>query len=143
MKSGATTLVYYEDTKKKGIFVSGGSYDVVHDSGMLELKGFVVMDHIPVSEEEMPVFEKKTIRQLTTIGKEPGLSAVKLLKEHKSNTFVILTQWRTKGDHQQWKKQAETHALNFTETAKLPAYFMERPFTNHYYMLQDEDERGS
>src|SRR5699024_5167477 len=95
MRSDTSTLIYYEDTKKKGVFVSGRSYDVEQDIGELHKKGFVVMDHIPVSEEELPVFKERTKRQLISFIQTPGILAIKLLKEHKSNTFVILTQWRT------------------------------------------------
>lgn len=140
MKSSSATLVYYEDKMKKSIFVSGRAYDIVHDIGEMNPKGIVVMDHIPVSEEELPVFEQKTKRQLDTLSEAPGVLAAKLLKEDKANTFVILTQWRTENDLQKWKKTATTHELNFTKAAKLPAYFMDRPFTNQYYMLKEDEE---
>src|SRR5699024_7564736 len=60
MKSGGSTLVYYEDSRKKGIFVSGRSYDILYSFGTIHLTGFAVMQHIPVMAEEAPVFEERT-----------------------------------------------------------------------------------
>jgi heme-degrading monooxygenase HmoA len=138
MKRAATTLIYYEDNKKKGIFVSGRAYDVIHTWNKLNRTGFVVMNHIPVSEEEMPLFEARTKKQLTTIQQINGVKAVRLLKEDKSNQYVILIQWQTEKDYAVWEKQSD-HALTFSKNTKLPAYFMDRPFTNSYYMLKEDD----
>ncbi|HLQ95519.1 MAG TPA: antibiotic biosynthesis monooxygenase [Pseudogracilibacillus sp.] len=140
MKSGFSTLVYYEDTSQKSIFVSGKTYEIQYGDAGLAEKGFVVIDYIPVSDEEGTYFKEKAEKKLSEIKKAPGVTAVKLLKELGNSTFVILTQWKTEEYHARWKKMSTEHELNFAKSAKLPAYFLERPFTHHYYMLEDETE---
>lgn len=140
MKSGFSTLVYYEDTLEKSIFVSGKSYEIQYGDPGLAKKGFIVIDYIPVTDEEGSYFKEKAKKQLTEFKKTPGVTTVKLLKELGNSTFVILTQWKTEEYHARWKKISTEHELNFAKSAKLPAYFLERPFTHHYYMLDDKTE---
>jgi heme-degrading monooxygenase HmoA len=139
MKSGMSTLVYYEDDKKKSIFVSGRTYDIIHEIGGIKHTGFVIMHHIPVSEEEMPLFEERTKRLLTSIQQTNGVQSGKLLRQDKSNQYVVMMQWPTERDYTLWQKQAD-HELAFSKNMKLPAYFMDRPFTNSYQMLQEKEE---
>ncbi|HLR54241.1 MAG TPA: antibiotic biosynthesis monooxygenase family protein [Pseudogracilibacillus sp.] len=138
MRNGGTTLVYYEDTNPKSIFVSGKSYQIQYGDSELVDKGFVVLDFIPITDEEGSYFEEKAKKQLNELAKDPGVTAVKLLSEKGNNTFVILTQWKTEEHHARWKKMSTKQELNFAKSAKLPAYFLERPFTHHYYMLNNE-----
>lgn len=139
MKSGSSTLVYYEDTHKKGIFVSGRSYEIIHQLSEIEKKGFVVMNHIPVMEEEMSIFEDRTKRKLRALAKHTGLKAVRLLREKKSTKYIVLSQWETEKDYNLWQKNSEENDLNFSNMARLPAYFADRPFTNTYYMIKEDE----
>lgn len=140
MRSGVSTLVYYESKKKKSIFVSGRSFNILKNDGVLNEKGFVVMDFIPVTEEGMDIFEEKTKQQFSIIENTNGLITLKLLKQLKKNTYVILSQWETERHYKNWQKSDEYEQANFANLARLPAYFAERPFTSTYYMVKEEDE---
>src|SRR5699024_4429773 len=63
MRNGGTTLVYYEDTNPKSIFVSGKSYQIQYGDSELVDKGFVVLDFIPITDEEGSYFEEKAIKR--------------------------------------------------------------------------------
>src|SRR5690625_2978187 len=77
MRSGTSTLVYYESEKKKGIFVSGRNYDILHQYGNINKKGFVVMQSIPVTEDGMKIFEERAKGQFSMLEKSGGLIAAR------------------------------------------------------------------
>lgn len=139
MKSGVSTLVYYESEKKKSIFVSGRSYDILANYGFMNKTGFVVMDSVPVMEDGMAVFEERFNKQLPTIQHAKGILAARLLKQVKGNTYIIFTQWETERHYTDWQKSSAYEQLTFSKLARLPAYFAERPFTSTYYMLKEDD----
>src|SRR5690625_4211973 len=142
MKSGMATLVYYEANKKKSIFVSGKTYEVLQQFGTINKTGFVVMNHIPIMEEEMSVFADRTKKQLEQKKHMHGIQAVRLLKEIKSNQFIIFTQWDNEKNYKEWQKTLEEKGHSFSQMARVPAYFADRPFTNSYYMLIDEEDES-
>lgn len=138
MKNGITALLYYEDTKKKSVFVSGRTGDILLTDGIFAPKGFVVMHHIPVTDGETAVFEDKVKGRLQRLAEHPNVNAIRLLKEKKSIYYIVIMQWKKEQDYDSWKKLSDSTGVDFLTMAKLPAYFSDRPFTNTYYMLQEE-----
>ena len=53
MQNGETALLLHE-TSEKTVFASPRRYEVVDGKGLLQEKGFVVMNNIPVTEEGRP-----------------------------------------------------------------------------------------
>lgn len=139
MNSGASTLVLYESAKKKGIFVSGRSFEVLHTSGSIHKNGYVAMDFIPVMEDAMPVFEERTLSIMPKLTKQNGVTALRFLKQLKSNQYMVLTQWQSERYYFDWKNSLNYNQTNVLSLARLPAYFAERPFTNTYTMLKEDD----
>lgn len=140
MRSGTSTLVYYESTRKKGIFVSGRTFEVLYSFGDIYKKGFIVMQHIPVTDDGMKIFEENARNQLPIFQARESLIATRLLKQLKSRQYIILTQWRTEQEYIKWKKSDQSDQFDFTKMARLPAYFAERPFTSTYTMMKDDEE---
>jgi|SRR5690625_2406700 len=139
MKRGASTLVYYEGNRKKGIFVSGRSFSVLSSYRTIRHTGFIVMDSVPVMEDGMAVFEERVHKALPKMERTVGLYAARFLKQVKSNHYVILTQWKTEEDYLKWQKSDSFKQMDFMNMARLPAYFAERPFTSSYFMLEEEN----
>lgn len=139
MKSGASTLVLYESKKKKSVFVSGRSYEVLHINGDINKKGFVTTEVIPVMEDSMPVFEERTLKLMPKFKSINGLVALRFLKQLKSNQYVIFQQWESEQYYFEWKNSLQYKDTDVLSLARLPAYFAERPFTNSYTMLKEED----
>lgn len=140
MRSGTSTLVYYENTKKKSIFVSGRTFSVLYQSGDIFNKGFIVMQHVPVTEDGMKIFEEKVKNELPMFQAQEALIATRLLKQLKSRQYIILTQWRTEDEYIKWEKSDQHEKFDFSKKARLPAYFAERPFTSSYTMIKDNDD---
>jgi len=139
MKSGSATLVLYEGKKKKSIFVSGRSYEILYSNGAIDKKGFVTMEVIPVLDDTMPVFEEQTMRVLPKLEKQTGLTALRFLKQIKSNRYMIFLQWESERYYTDWKNSLHYSQTNILSLARLPAYFAERPFTNTYTMLKEDE----
>jgi|SRR5690625_2944977 len=136
MKAAGNTLVYYEEDKKKGVFVSGKSYLILTENGPIEQFGFVSMQYIPVMEDVKPVFEDKMTNLFQQLKMVQGIKASRLLKQIKGNTYVIFILWNSENDYLKWNKTEE----DFSQLVRQPAYFGERPFTQTYHMMKEEDE---
>jgi len=139
MRSGTKALLYYEDTNKKSIFVSGRSGAILFKTSHFASKGFVVMYHIPVPQEETAVFEYKIKSHIKRIADHPNVNAIRFLKENKSIYYIIIIQWKQESDYNHWKKLANDTNSDFFNMAKLPASFTDRPFTNTYYMIKEKE----
>lgn len=139
MKRAASTVVYYESNRKKGVFVSGRSFSILSTYGSIRKTGFVVMNNIPVMEDSMAVFEDRVKKQFPLIENSEGLHAARLLKQVKSNHYVILTQWKTEQDYITWQKSDLFKQMDFLNMARLPAYFADRPYTASYFMLKEDE----
>ena len=135
MKKAGTTLVYYEDNRKKGVFVSGRSFEVLAEYGTINKEGFVVMDNIPVMEDGAAVFEDQVKKRFPAINDTEGLVAARLLKQNKRNHYVIFTQWKNEQHYITWQNKE----MDFVNMARLPAYFADRPYTASYFMMKEEE----
>ncbi|MEI3607828.1 antibiotic biosynthesis monooxygenase [Pseudogracilibacillus sp. SE30717A] len=138
MKKAGSTLVYYEDNRKKGVFVSGRNFEILETYGALDKTGFVHMENIPVMEDGAAVFEDQVKKRLPLLEHTDGLNAARLLKQKKSNQYVILTQWKTEQYYISWQRSDLFKQMDFQNMARLPAYFAERPFTSTYIMMAEE-----
>src|SRR5699024_6059366 len=115
------------------------TYEMITRRGELHEKGFVSIETIPVSDDHQDIFEQRAEKMLETLQLAPGLRAIRFLKQHKKATFVILLQWRSEQDYRDWEKSPFYDRTNFVQQARLPAYFIERPFRVTYHMLDEEE----
>lgn len=139
MSNEASTLIYYED-EQKSIFAAGRGYNILLETGAMEETGFVVMNNIPVSDEGKPVFEANFRKQLQSVEEVPGIQALRLLKPLKGNTYVVLTQWHSEKNYDDWKESEAFSNAHKPSTVKPPAYFLEQPFIATYSMYVPEDK---
>ncbi|HLQ73279.1 MAG TPA: antibiotic biosynthesis monooxygenase [Bacillota bacterium] len=139
MNSGSNTLIYYEsEQNEKKIFTSGQSYEVVISDGELKQEGYVVMHHIPISDESMPLFEnhlrnKSNIRQTVT-----DIHALRLLKPLKGNTYIILTYWPNQKIYELWKDTDVYEQLVTNNSVRSPGYYTDETFITSGAMI-DKD----
>ncbi|MFD2042751.1 antibiotic biosynthesis monooxygenase family protein [Ornithinibacillus salinisoli] len=137
MSSGGGSLAYYEGTNKK-VFAAGRTYEVLVQKGDLQEEGFVAMNNIPVTEEGRPVFEDRFKNRKHEIDNMPGFQAFRLLKPMTGNVYVVLTQWKSETDYDNWKNSDSFKKSHDESPTKPPAYFADRPFLTTYYMKKDE-----
>ncbi|MEC5423680.1 antibiotic biosynthesis monooxygenase [Virgibacillus sp. C22-A2] len=138
MSSNAGGLAYYED-HKKNIFSSGRAYEVLIQKGAIQTEGYVVMNNIPVTDDGRAAFEDRFKQRQNDVDMMPGFQAVRFLKPDKGNTYVVVTQWASAQDFENWKNSEEFKKSHQGQGTKPPAYFADRPFITTYHMLNREE----
>src|SRR5690625_4854965 len=88
MKDGANTLVYYEDTKKKSIFVSGRRFEILYKKADIWNLGFIAMEHIPVDKQSAQLFESRFEEHFSILNDLGELLSARLLKDRKRGLYV-------------------------------------------------------
>src|SRR5699024_11707716 len=57
MQQGLNTSIYYESNRKKTIFFSGRSYDILFSTGEFIDKGYITLDNISITEDSVKSLE--------------------------------------------------------------------------------------
>lgn len=140
MKSARSTIVYYEHKRKKSIFVSGKTFSILKSYETIQPKGFVTMEHIPVSSDSADAFEARAKKLFLDLTERRGVVAMRLLRQLKKDEFVILTQWKSERDEEFWRTSPTYEYQNVRDFARMSAYFAERPFVNSFYMIEEDDD---
>src|SRR5690625_3422796 len=139
MKRAGSTVVYYEDKRKNGVFVAGRSFSILSTNGTIQKERFFMMENIPVKEDGTALFEDPVKKKIPVFKNLEGLTAVRLLKQQKSNHYIIFTQWKTEEDYLTWQKSDVYEQMDFVNMARLPAYFAERPYKASYIMMIEDE----
>lgn len=134
MSGSVNDVAYYEGNKK--LFVAGREYEIIIQTGEIRDKGYIVMNHIPVTDEGRPVFEDNFKKRKHVAEHYDGFQAFRLLKPRKGNTYVVLTQWQSKVSYEQWKNSTDFQKSHVN--IKPPAYFADRPFVHTYNMIEKD-----
>ncbi|WP_404451682.1 antibiotic biosynthesis monooxygenase [Virgibacillus necropolis] len=137
MNSGGNALAYYENNQKN-IFESGRAYEVLLNDGAIQNKGFVVMNNITVTEDGRDAFEDRFKQRSSKLDSSPGFQAFRLLRPQTGNKYVVLTQWASIEDYDNWKNSdafKKQHQHSGGET-KPPAYFADKPYITSYNMVE-------
>jgi len=134
MENLEKTVLLQETEGKKTVFASPRKFEVVDQRGELREQGFVVLDNIPVREEERPSFEHRYKKRADTIEKEPGFAALRILRPLNSDTYVILTVWQTESASSSWKNHFSSSADKVTNTWQdlNKNIFSGPPYVNQY-----------
>src|SRR5690625_5569346 len=85
MQQALNTSIYYESNRKKTIFSSGRSYDILFSTGEFIDKGYITLDNIPVTEDSVKIFEAQFKDNNLPAFSMPGFVAYRLLKPLKGN----------------------------------------------------------
>lgn len=110
MENLEKTVLLQETESKKTVFASPRKFEVIDQRGELPEQGFVVLDNIPVREEDRPSFEHRYKKRADTIEKESGFIALRILRPLNSDTYVILTVWQNESSSSSWKKHFSSSA---------------------------------
>src|SRR5699024_416041 len=140
MKNNRSTVVYYEHERKKGVFVSEKTCTILNSEGAIHHKGYVTMEHVPVTDDGVKLFEDRLDTLFPELTKRTGVIAMRILKEQKKHEYIIITQWKNNRYEELWRESPFYNEQNVQQFARLSAYFAERPFTNSYYMIKEDEE---
>ena len=138
MTSPSGSLAYYEGDHKN-VFSAGREYEALIQTGELHEEGYVVMNNIPVTDDGRAPFEDRFKNRKNAVDNMPGFQAFRFLRPKKGNTYVVLTQWRSVSDFENWKESEQFKKAHKDQAAKPPAYFADRPFITAYQMLEEEE----
>lgn len=133
---GVGNSVLIHETTGKSIFQAPRKYEVLESYGNLSGKGYFVLQHIPVSDEGRPIFEFQYTKLTSTVEKEPGFIALRVLKPLKTDTYIILTEWSGPSSFDVWEKSI---SLNFDHVADKQHIFTSAPYVSTYKSSTDED----
>lgn len=139
MMNASSALAYYE-SDGKSVFGAGRTYTKLFESGFIQDEGYVVMNHIPLTEEGEPVFVNRFRQRQDNINAMPGFQSFRLLEPARGNTYIIFTQWTSKTHFEKWKESDEFAKSHHNSAVKPPAYFAKRPFVSTYKMVDEEDK---
>ncbi|RLL45024.1 antibiotic biosynthesis monooxygenase [Oceanobacillus piezotolerans] len=138
MNNNEGGLAYYEDAKKS-IFTTGKDYEIITQNGEMQAEGFVVMNNIPVTDDARAVFEDRFKARRSDVDSMPGFQAFRFLRPLKGNHYVVLTQWNSASDFDNWKNSETFQKAHQNQEVKKPAYYADRPFTTSYQMYVEEE----
>ncbi|MFC2949974.1 antibiotic biosynthesis monooxygenase family protein [Virgibacillus sediminis] len=138
MGQGTGTLAYYEN-QNKNVFSAGNEYEIISENGEIEDEGYVVMNNIPVLEDSRDSFEQRFKQRQHGVDSMPGFQAFRFLRPLTGKTYVVMTQWRSKEDFENWKNSDQFKEAHKSQDSKPPAYFADRPFITSYHMKKDEE----
>ena len=100
---GTGNSVLLHETDGKTVFQTPRRYEIINSSGDFTRTGFFAFTHIPVTDEERPVFEHRYPNRVEVIQEEPGFVAFRLLRPLNSDTYIVLTQWANPEFFDFWK----------------------------------------
>jgi heme-degrading monooxygenase HmoA len=101
--NGTSNSLLLHETEGKSVFQSPRQFEVVHSIGDLTHHGYFVFNHIPVTDEGRPVFEHRYQNLSGSLQDEPGFIAFRLCQPIKSETYVLLTEWKDASSYQLWE----------------------------------------
>lgn len=139
MRSNRSTVVYYEHQRRKSIFTSGKTYKIIKASGDFTNEGYITMEYVPVTDDGIDIFENRINSIFPELINRTGVTAIRVLKNNRKNEYVVVTQWKNKRYEELWRDSPFYEKQNIQQFAQLSAYFADRPFTNSYYMIDEDD----
>jgi heme oxygenase (mycobilin-producing) len=141
MQNNETSVLLHE-TPKKTVFGAPRSYQVLKSLGNLVQAGFASMKHIPVSDEERPVFEHRFKNKESIFQVLSGFIALRVLRPTKSNTYIIFTLWNNEKSYKEWEdSKAHENLFNNLASESLQAQmFMGKSYVSSYYLPHEEKD---
>lgn len=140
MQQGLNTSAYYESDLKKSVFSTGRSYEIISKTGQLPCKGYITLDNIPVTDDSIKSFEMQFKDNNLPAFSMPGFVAYRLLKPKKGNMYTLLYAWESERYYKYWIESDEYKAYIKKNETRLPAYFANRPFTQTFTVIEEDDE---
>ncbi|WP_066295053.1 antibiotic biosynthesis monooxygenase family protein [Bacillus sp. FJAT-29937] len=129
------------ETTRKTVFGAPRSYNVLKSEGILENSGFLVLNHIPVIDDDKPMFEYRYSSDHVHLFNTPGFKALRVLRPIKSNTYIILTLWESERTYTNWESTPSYQSF-FQGTKSPPAQsqiFMGASYISKYYIPTEDD----
>jgi len=124
-------------TENENVFQEPFVYEIVDQVGTMQEKGFVVMNNIPVTDEGRPIFEDRFKNRAGSVEDSPGFQALSILRPTQGNTYVVLTQWASVENFEDWKNSQsfqKAHQKSGSESKEKPPFAAGPAYVTKYSM---------
>ena len=140
MQNNENTVLIHE-SERKTVFSMPRSFEVIESFGLLNQNAeYAVMTNIPLSEEEIPLFEYRFKNSHALLQNQPGFIALRILRPLKANMYVILTLWQSEKSFKDWQTTPSYQSF-FQDTnsaSKSLHLFSGDSFTKYYFITKEE-----
>jgi heme oxygenase (mycobilin-producing) len=120
------------ETSKQSVFKEPDKYEVLATSGLIEKEGLVVINNIPVTEENSPLFEYRLKDLPSLLEREMGLTAIRFLRPLSSSIYIILTFWESELTFENSKTLLDSTIKKGYEYVNHSNIFTSAPFVSKY-----------
>ncbi|MGJ7910267.1 antibiotic biosynthesis monooxygenase family protein [Neobacillus sp. LXY-1] len=119
----STGALLFHETPGKTVFQAPRKYDIFAAEGNLTKEGFVVMNHLPVTDEGRPLIEYEIKKGVKAFGTTTGLKAMRALRPGSTNTYIFMTVWVNEASYDD-RKDTNHPFVNLSDPKILagPAY---------------------
>ena len=87
---GDGNSVVLHETEKKSIFAVPRNFEVLDSKGTFEQKGFFTFYNMPIMSDDRPVFEKKVLDVIPSLGTNDAVIAYRFLRPIKAEIYSAL-----------------------------------------------------
>ncbi|MFE1245652.1 antibiotic biosynthesis monooxygenase family protein [Fictibacillus sp. NPDC058756] len=132
-----SALVY--ETDGENPFTEKHEYEVINQRGSLSGAGFVVMNHVPVTEDGRSLFEERFQNRAGLVENEPGFIGIRVLRPLHQDPYIIMTLWNSHADFINWqqsKAYEEAHKDRGTSKGLPETLFSGKSFVKEYMVVQ-------
>jgi heme oxygenase (mycobilin-producing) len=120
-------------------FTEKHEYEIMNQRGSLSGAGFVVMNHIPVSDEGRSIFEDRFQNRAGLVESEPGFVGIRILRPLHQDPYIVMTIWESQADFISWqqsKAYQEAHKDRGTSKGMPETLFTGKSFVKEYMVVQ-------
>lgn len=140
MQNDDTALLLHE-TDGDTVFNEPRKYEILDSKGTIETSGFVVFNHIPVTDEGRPLFEYRFKNRPKHVENVPGFQAIRVLRPLTLNTYIILTAWENAEAFTNWKNSDSFKGIAHKQAASTegkpqPQIFAGPAYTAKYELVE-------
>ena len=127
------------ESDQPSVFKTPRSFQVIESIGAFENKGIVIMNTIPVIEEERPLLEYRFTHMKTLFENHSGFSAVRFLRTLKSDAYVILSLWKNDKSYIDWEESTSytTFKKEITTSSSPANLLIGSAYVTKYFIPKD------
>ncbi|WNB91432.1 antibiotic biosynthesis monooxygenase [Bacillus sp. NEB1478] len=138
LEGNSNSCLVYE-TEGENPFSEKHEYEIINQRGSLSGSGFVVMNHIPVTDEGRSLFEERFQNRAGLVEQEPGFVGIRVLKPLHQDPYIVMTLWESQGDFANWqqsKAYEEAHKDRGTSKGLPENLFSGKSFVKEYMVVK-------
>ena len=95
--------ILLHESADSSLFQEPRTYEVIFSYGKIDNNGFITMNHIPVSDENKPIFEYNLKTYLKGVT-DKSMKAIRFLRPRKGDTYILFCLWEEKTNYISWKQ---------------------------------------